>query len=358
MSDVRLIETWLPIAELGVESVRERTPMTPYPAPNRLHVWWARRPLVASRAAILAALLPAGADRKDFMHALGIHGDPIGSKREIEKSKRSGIKFEGEAYGYKRAFGFSPEQRDLSRQLGQFGNALIVDPTAGGGTIPLEAARLGLSVFANDLNPVSATIIKATVEYPKNPGRVLINEFDRLSTEFIRRRDAALAPFFGQLENDEEIPTNYVWARTVACPYCAGRVPLAPNWKLTSAGVGIRLSPDLGNGPGDAHRACDFEIVKSSELQSQPTVARGVAACPFEDCGRVIESSELRRQACCGEMGEQIVAVVLKRAEKVVGKKGKVKISWVQAFRSPTLADHDTKRIVAHWRKSPLIGVR
>src|SRR5262245_54634719 len=52
-----LIEDWLPIAEIGIESVRERTPMTPFPAPNRLHVWWARRPLVASRAAVLAGVL-------------------------------------------------------------------------------------------------------------------------------------------------------------------------------------------------------------------------------------------------------------------------------------------------------------
>ncbi len=49
----RLIEEWLPMAELGIESVRERTPMTPFLAPNRLHVWWARRPLVASREAVL-----------------------------------------------------------------------------------------------------------------------------------------------------------------------------------------------------------------------------------------------------------------------------------------------------------------
>ncbi|MEK7685241.1 MAG: DUF1156 domain-containing protein, partial [Verrucomicrobiota bacterium] len=75
-SDTRLIERWLPIAEIGIESLRERTPMTPFPAPNRLHVWWARRPLVASRAAILASLLPADADHEKFKHILGIHGDP------------------------------------------------------------------------------------------------------------------------------------------------------------------------------------------------------------------------------------------------------------------------------------------
>ena len=64
MPDTRLIERWLPIAEIGVESTRERTPMTPFPAPNRLHVWWARRPLVAARAAVLASLLPADVDRE------------------------------------------------------------------------------------------------------------------------------------------------------------------------------------------------------------------------------------------------------------------------------------------------------
>ena len=88
----RLIEEWLPIAELGIESVRERTPMTPFPAPNRLHVWWARRPLVASRAAVLASLLPADADRSTFMHMLGIHGDPVAAKKRIAKATREGVR--------------------------------------------------------------------------------------------------------------------------------------------------------------------------------------------------------------------------------------------------------------------------
>ena len=57
----RLIEHWLPVDALGIESVRERTPMTPFPAPNRLHVWWARRPLVASRAGAYQERSPLGA---------------------------------------------------------------------------------------------------------------------------------------------------------------------------------------------------------------------------------------------------------------------------------------------------------
>src|SRR5690606_5067344 len=140
--DTRLIERWLPIAEIGIESLRERTPMTPFPAPNRLHVWWARRPLVASRAAVLASLLPANADHDAFLHVLGIHGDPMASRRRIDRAKRIGERFEGEAYTYKRAFSYSPSPSEMAairRQIGS--NISVLDPTAGGGSIPFESSR-------------------------------------------------------------------------------------------------------------------------------------------------------------------------------------------------------------------------
>ncbi len=93
----RLIEEWLPIAALGEECMRERRSMTALPPIYYLHVWWARRPLVAARAAILASLLPADADRERFMHVLGIHGDPVAARRRIDQAKRKGVRFEGEA---------------------------------------------------------------------------------------------------------------------------------------------------------------------------------------------------------------------------------------------------------------------
>ena len=90
MPDTRLIERWLPIAALGEESVRERRSMTALPPTYYLHVWWARRPLVASRAAVLASLLPADVDRGKFLHVLGIHGDPVATRRRIEIAEREG----------------------------------------------------------------------------------------------------------------------------------------------------------------------------------------------------------------------------------------------------------------------------
>src|SRR5271167_346438 len=92
MGDKRLIERWLPIAALGEESVRERRSMTALPPTYYLHVWWARRPLVASRAAVLASILPSNADHKQFLHALGIHGDPVAARRKIDSAQRSGVR--------------------------------------------------------------------------------------------------------------------------------------------------------------------------------------------------------------------------------------------------------------------------
>jgi putative DNA methylase len=162
-----LIEEWLPIAEIGIESLRERTPMTPFPAPNRLHVWWARRPLVASRAAILASLLPADTDRAKFLHMLGIHGDPVAGKVRIAKATRDGVRLGKDAYGYSRAFSYSPIAEELEwfksgrNAVMDESAPFVLDPTAGGGSIPFEAIRLGLRTVANDLNPV-AWLIRAS----------------------------------------------------------------------------------------------------------------------------------------------------------------------------------------------------
>src|SRR2546427_13302255 len=112
MSDTRLIERWLPIGAIGEECARERRSMTALPPTYYLHVWWARRPLVASRAAILASLLPADADREKFLHMIGIHGDPVAAKREIDSARRRGERVEN-PYMYDRAFGYAPTEQEL-----------------------------------------------------------------------------------------------------------------------------------------------------------------------------------------------------------------------------------------------------
>ncbi len=352
MSDTRLIERWLPIAALGVESVRERTPMTPFPAPNRLHVWWARRPLVASRAAVLASLLPADADREKFLHVLGIHGDPVATRRRIDAARRRGKRFEGKAYSYPRAFSYVPDPGDrdwLKATLDDsLDNLTVLDPTAGGGSIPFEVTRLGASATANDLNPVSALIMRATVRWPSVHGDKLKPEFEHLATRFIREREDCLTLYFPPEPKPNAIPTNFLWARTITCPYCDGLVPLSPNWRLAPDGTGVRLTPELGSGPGSQGRVCSFEIVKSTKEQSGGTVLKGVGSCPYPDCGRVIAGDEIKRQAQTGQMGEQLYAVVYKKRVKKILKSGKRgKDRWVRGYRAPRPEDDNSAEIQA-----------
>ncbi len=346
--DPRLIERWLPIAALGEESTRERRSMTALPPTYYLHVWWARRPLVASRAAVLASLLPADADREMFMHALGIHGDPVAAKRRISIATRKGERLGAAAYGYSRAFGYTPNFEDKKWVFSLLlGEATVLDPTAGGGSIPFEAVRLGLKAMANDLNPVASLIERATIDWPSKHGSEIKIVFEELGiklTATVRERLAGIFP----LEPEENTRSDgYLWARTVTCPYCAGLVPLSPNWRLAPGGTGVRLQPDLSAGPGSEGRECSFEIVESERDQSPGTVLKGAGSCPYPDCGRVIDGKEIKRQAQAGRMGEQLYAVVYKRRVpgRILksGKRGKDK--WDRGYRAPRPEDDNSADI-------------
>ena len=344
MTTTRLIERWLPIAEIGIESVRERTPMTPFPAPNRLHVWWARRPLVAARAAVLASILPEDANRDAFKFTLGIHGDPVAARGRIERADRLGERLGADAYGYPRAFSYNPSAQDRA-QTGQGAEYVVLDPTAGGGAIPLEALRLGVSAIANDLNPVATLIQKATIEYPARFGAALLEEFVKIGPEWSRLVRTRLSGLYPAEPEDDCRPDAYLWARSITCPYCAGRLPLAPNWRLAPDGTGIKLNPQQGSGPGDESRVCSFEIATSSKDHSEATVAGGDAICPFSDCNRTISGDEIKRQGQEGKLGDQLYAVVYKRQVLTKTKTGKNKIKWVREYRVPRDIDSDQSRI-------------
>ena len=350
MRDIRLIERWLPMAALGEESARERRSMTALPPIYYLHVWWARRPLVASRAAILASLLPADADRERFLHVIGIHGDPVEVRRRIDEAKRTNQNLGQNPYGYRRAFTFIPDDKDrewmerVSR--GSLRGCLVLDPTAGGGAIPLEAERLGFAAIVNDLNPVAVLILRATVEWPAKYGSTLTEDFVELTREFVDRAEPMYKGVF-PVEREGVRIEGYLWARTVNCPYCGGLVPLSPNWRLASDGTGVRLKPHLATGPGTGGRVCAFEIVKTVKEQSAGTVARGDGTCAYSDCGRVIDGDEIKAQAQAGRMGEQLFTVVYKERVLVTTKTGRTREKWVRRYRAPRPEDDNSAEIQA-----------
>ena len=110
-----LIEDWLPIEAIGAESKRERGASSALPPLYFLHVWWARRPLTTSRAAILGGVLPTWSPdwpaslkgrfpnqetyHKWFIHLCGIRGDPVPGRKLVDWAKAKGIKLNFNPYG-------------------------------------------------------------------------------------------------------------------------------------------------------------------------------------------------------------------------------------------------------------------
>ena len=247
-----LIEDWLPFEAIGAESQRENS-TGQHPPPNRLHVWWARRPLTVSRAAILAGTLPQwSADwpaplrarfpteeayRAWFVHLLGIRGDPVAGRKLIQWAKERNITIQGGPYqGAPRAFTVNPSPEDLTllRDLLEHTwgarDIAVMDVTAGGGSIPFEALRYGFSTTANELNPVASVILKATLDYPARFGRELADDIQHWGNEWARRVEERLAEYFPKQPGESIFA--YLWARTVACPTTGKPVPLSPNWWL------------------------------------------------------------------------------------------------------------------------------
>ncbi len=347
-TDTRLIERWMPISALGEESVRERRSMTALPPIYYLHVWWARRPLVASRAAALASLLPADADRERFLHAVGIHGDPVAAKARIEQATREGKRLGANAYGYARAFTHSPDESDREWFRSQgVSQAALLDPTAGGGSIPFESVRLGLETLANDLNPVAGLIEKATVEWPSTLAGGLASDVAEVGRRFVSDVRTRLDGMFPDEPLPDTRPDGYLWARTVKCPYCDGLIPLSPNWRLAPDGTGVRLIPEHGKGAGAPDRVCAFKIVHSLEQQSHGTVSRGSGSCPYDDCGRVVDGAEIKAQAQSGGMGEQLYAVVFKERVEYRTKAGKKRWKWIRRYRAPRPEDDKSAQVSA-----------
>ena len=149
---------------------------------------------------------------------LGIHGDPVKARRRIDLADRKGERLGADAYGYKRAFSYSPSKADRE-WFGSTGsqNVTVLDPTAGGGSIPFESVRLGLKTIANDLNPVASLILKATVELPLSSDLKMSPEFSQLGNEFTRRVRETLEGVFPDEGSDRQ-PDGYIYARTIECP--------------------------------------------------------------------------------------------------------------------------------------------
>ncbi|MCY2953681.1 MAG: DUF1156 domain-containing protein [Planctomycetota bacterium] len=243
-----LIEDWLPAAAIGVECMRERGSASALAPHTYLHVWWARRPLTAARAAVLASLLPSDFPRDVFERLLGFWGssqDIIDAQETLNLKRGAGGERIDNPHGG-RAFkaNLSPKHLDAAHAAARklWGDDItVIDPMSGGGSIPLESARLGFKTVANEYNPVACSVLEATVDYPFRFGPALADKarkWGRVLRERFNTRMARFYPSTGYLP-----PHCYIFARTVPCPDTGFDTPLVPDWYLLKPkGEGRRVA--------------------------------------------------------------------------------------------------------------------
>ena len=167
----RLSETTIPLRQISLDSVHEKN--VRHGHISTLHIWPARRPLAASRAMLLATLLPDPGDAEERRRL----GERMAGRLVQKKLKGGGVdphlkETEGGIFRWGREDG--PElERFRERIRDAFGGRAprVLDPFAGGGAIPLEAMRLGCETLASDLNPVAWFILRCTLHYPQMVGQ-------------------------------------------------------------------------------------------------------------------------------------------------------------------------------------------
>jgi len=239
----RLAEVDFPIAEVSRHAAREKA--TPPGHPSRLHLWWARRPLASSRAVLLSLLWPDPYDPlcpADFKtKAREMLPQVLGRVGPADEDLRKALlKFIADFANWDNAA--QPTYLEVSRALvkAAYGEEppLVVDPFSGGGSIPLEALRLGCEAFASDLNPVACLILKVMLDDIPRHGPKLAEELRRAGAEIKRQAEKDLADLYPK-DPDGATPIAYLWARTVRCesPNCGAEIPVFKSPWLSKKGA-------------------------------------------------------------------------------------------------------------------------
>jgi putative DNA methylase len=308
----RLAEVDFPIVVVSAHAAREKS--IRHGHPSTLHLWWAQRPLASCRAMLLALLLPDPCDEhcpsefKEKARSLikGFTGIP-GSDAELRTAL---LRFIGDVASWDVANNprWIGAARDLVKAAHPDEPPLVVDSFAGGGSIPLEALRLGCDAFASDLNPVACLICKVLLEDITRHGPELAEELRKVGVEVKAAAEKELADFY-PIDPDGSGPIAYLWARTVRCeaPNCGAEIPLLRSlWLSKKANRRRALKPVIVRRKGEAPRV-EFEVFepKTEEEVRGATVTLAKATCPC--CNTVLGPDRVRAQLSVQRGGANVI---------------------------------------------------
>lgn len=320
----KLIEVALPLEAINKASAREKS--IRHGHPSTLHIWWARRPLAACRAVLWASLVDDPSS----------HPDRFPTEEAQQKERERLFKILEELVLWEN----STNERVLNAAREEIlkstdGNPPpVLDPFAGGGSIPLEAQRLGLEAHARDLNPVAVLINKALIEIPpKFANRPPVNPSDRdkgIGTPWKGARGlAADVRYYGQWMRDEaerrighlypkvQLPAEYggqeatviawLWTRTVTCPNpaCGAQMPLVRSFALSTKKTSKAwVDPIIDQ----TNKTVRFEVRTGEGDPPAGTVNRRGATCIV--CDTPVPFTHIRAEGRAGRMDAQLMAIV------------------------------------------------
>jgi adenine-specific DNA methylase len=359
----RLIEVDLPIKQISAHARREKS--IRHGHISTLHIWWARRPLAACRAVICAALWPDPADplcppkfREDACRLINAFAAKAATDKTLAEhcshdtwkkwqalsKSDGGLDFRRQAHWNVLRFALLDfiadfanwdnstvsEYLETSRALTQaaheaMGGApgtrpLVMDPFAGGGSMPIEALRVGADAFASDLNPVAVLLNKVVLEYIPRYGQRLADEVRKWGDWMRCEAEKELAEIYPK-DADGATPIAYLWARTIQCegPGCGAEIPLIRNLQLTRKGRKwhLRLRPD--------GKTIQIDLAEGDTAENG-TVRNGSATCPC--CNYTTLAKSVKTQLSSKRGGSELPRLL---AVYVEGES--------RYFRSPLIAD-------------------
>lgn len=320
----KLIEVALPLEAINAESAREKS--IRHGHPSTLHLWWARRPLAACRAVLFAQLVDDPSS----------HPEEFPTEEAQDKERQRLFRIIEDLVKWENINNehvLRAAQVEIRRSTGG-SPPPVLDPFCGGGSIPLEALRLGLKAYASDLNPVAVLINKSLLEIPpKYAGRPPVHpEKDKklLESEWVGARGLAEdVRFYGKWVGEEAecrigalYPTvrlteqqgggeakviAWIWARTVLCPNpaCEARSPISKTFQLSAKpGNQAYVEPVINR----EEKAVRFVVHYGTGQTTSGNVDRTGARCLI--CNSPVPLSHIRQEAEEGRLGQQLLAIV------------------------------------------------
>ncbi len=352
--DKRFIEETFPLRKVSEESAREKN--IRHGHISTLHIWWARRPLASSRATTYASLIPFPENhqeverKKKFIVQLSEWENSL-SQELIKKAREEILEANG---------GKPPR---------------VLDPFSGGGSIPLEALRLGCEVHATEYNPVAVLILKCTLVFPQKFGKPkkvkvkngmgleqeveispLVEDVKRWGEWILESAKEEIGRFYPE-DEDGSVPVGYIWARTVPCqnPACGAQIPLMRQlWLAKKSNKKVALYPYAESGEVKFKIVgTGYEPMPESFDPSKGTVSRAIATCLV--CGSTVDDRTTRKLFQEGRAGERMVAVVLHKPGEQ-GKKYRLATEKdMEVFReAERYLEEKRQRLMEEWGIDPV----